>query len=126
MHYSAGYKFINLLSARAGDRLIMRRFSLDDLSMGDEVTQNADYLSSKWKIEDIWATKKYIHRRRAKLQNYRRLENALWRVWTKQEQRLRCSSTRTIQWYGVSSGALDSLINPKLTSFLSLGTKTVI
>lgn len=79
----------------------MRRAILDDLRVEPEATQNVDYLSFEWEGEDIWATQNYIRRRKAQLGNYRRLENALWRAWAKQEQRLPISSTRSIQWYGI-------------------------
>lgn len=80
-----------------------------------EATENVDYLSFEWKEEDIRATKNYICRRRAMLGNYRRLENALWRAWAKQEQKLQCSPSSLIQWYGPHSKGLNSSISLKLT-----------
>ncbi|KAJ5556761.1 hypothetical protein N7494_000676 [Penicillium frequentans] len=64
--------------------------AFDDLSMEHEATQNADYLSTAWKLEDVCATKGYIRKRRAILPNYRRLENALWRAWAQQVQKIPC------------------------------------
>ena len=72
--------------------------AFDDLSIEDEPTQNADYLSTAWKLEDARATKNYIHKRRATLPNFKRLENALWRAWTQQEQKIPCFSPVLLQW----------------------------
>lgn len=76
----------------------MRRLVFDDLMVEDEATQNTDYLSFKWELEDLWATKRYLRRRKAQLEHYWRLENALWRTWVKQQWRLQCSSARLIKW----------------------------
>lgn len=72
--------------------------AFDDLCMEDEPTQNADYLSTAWKLEDFRATKSYIYKRRATLLNFRRLENALWRAWTQQEQKIPRFSPVLLRW----------------------------
>ncbi|OGE56140.1 hypothetical protein PENARI_c003G11877 [Penicillium arizonense] len=72
--------------------------AFDDLSIEDEPTQNADYLSTAWKLEDARATKNYIHKRRATIPNFKRLENALWRAWTQQEQKIPCFSPVLLRW----------------------------
>ena len=80
----------------------MRQVAVDDLMVEDEATENVDYLSFEWKEEDIWATKNYIRQRRVVLENYQRLENALWRAWAQQKQTLQHSPPSLIQWYGIS------------------------
>jgi len=76
----------------------MTRVAFDGSTITHEATQNVDYLSLEWKEEDIWGTRKYIRRRRGHIKNYARLENALWRAWAKQEQRLPYFPSRLIQW----------------------------
>lgn len=76
----------------------MTSIVLDDLMVEHEATLNADYLSYEWRLEDLWATKRYIRRRKAQLKQYWRLENAIWRTWVKQEWKLQCSSARLIEW----------------------------
>lgn len=44
---------------------------------------NVDYLSHIWREEDIWLTRRYVLKERKILKNSIRLENALWRTWTK-------------------------------------------
>ncbi|KGO76324.1 Protein of unknown function DUF1752, fungi [Penicillium italicum] len=72
--------------------------AFDDLYIEIEPTQNADYLSTAWKWEDIRATKSYIQQRRATLPNFRRLENALWRAWMQQSQNIPCVSSTLLHW----------------------------
>lgn len=76
----------------------MMQAAFDDLHVEIEATQNADYLSAAWKWEDIRATKRYIHRRRATLPNFRRLENALWRAWIQQFQDIPRASSAILNW----------------------------
>ncbi|CAG8071488.1 unnamed protein product [Penicillium nalgiovense] len=76
----------------------MTQVAFDDSMVTHEATQNVDYLSLEWKVEDIWDTRKYIRRRKAQLKNYRRLDNALWRVWAKQGKGLPYFPSRLIQW----------------------------
>lgn len=104
----------------------MTQVAFDDSMVTHEATQNVDYLSLEWKVEDIWDTRKYIHRRRAQLKNYRRLDNALWRVWAKQGKGLPYFPSRLIQWYKavLQSFAIQMIL--ELTFFISLGIKIPI
>ena len=76
----------------------MTRVAFDDSMITHEATQNVDYLSPEWTDEDIWDTRRYIQQRKAQLKNYRRLENALWRGWSKQGKKLPYFPPQLIQW----------------------------
>ena len=103
----------------------MTRVAFDDSMITQEATQNVDYLSLEWKDEDIWDTRKYIRRRRADLENYRRLENALWRAWAKQGRGLPYFPSRLIQWYNAAQGFAIQMIL-ELTFLISVGIKIPI
>lgn len=70
----------------------------DDYAVEEEPSQNADYLSYEWKFEDIWATRRYIRSQESNFRKRVRLENALWRAWTKINYRLYTLPARVLNW----------------------------
>lgn len=57
-----------------------------------------DYLSHTWEEEDVWASWRSITRRKNEVANGVRLENASWRTWWKQRNKLKTISPETLNW----------------------------
>ena len=76
----------------------------DDSSLKDEPSRQVDYLSHDWREEDIWASWKHITSKRKELGESSRLENASWRQWAKQKNRLSTVSPETLNWYVYNQG----------------------
>ncbi|KAJ5626014.1 hypothetical protein N7510_002323 [Penicillium lagena] len=70
----------------------------DDDALEEEPAINVDYLSHAWIEEDIWATRRYLLKEKSALKNGIRLENALWRTWTKHQQQLNTLSPESVSW----------------------------
>ena len=70
----------------------------DDSSIKAEPTRHVDYLSHKWREEDIWSSWRHIVAKRGVYSNSSRLENASWRSWTKSKNRLKTISPDTLNW----------------------------
>lgn len=62
-------------------------------------TKEINYLSHRWKEEEIWATWRYMFVQRGELDNSSRLKNALWRAWAKAQQSLRATTPVSFAWY---------------------------
>ncbi|EGC43462.1 protein phosphatase type 1 complex subunit Hex2/Reg1 [Histoplasma capsulatum var. duboisii H88] len=77
---------------------VMPRIVGDDASIEDEPTRHVDYLSHDWKEEDIWSSWRYIASRRDAYNNGVRLENAVWRTWTKAKHRLGTVTPESLNW----------------------------
>lgn len=58
-----------------------------------------DYLSHEWQEEDVWASWRNMTRHKNEISNGVRLENASWRTWWKQRNKLRTISPETLNWY---------------------------
>jgi hypothetical protein len=57
-----------------------------------------DYLSHEWQEEDVWASWRSMTRHKNEISNGVRLENASWRTWWKQRNKLRTISPETLNW----------------------------
>lgn len=61
---------------------------------------NVDYLSHEWQEEaDVWASWRHTTRHKNDIANGVRLENASWRTWWKQRNKLKTISPETLNWY---------------------------
>ena len=61
----------------------------DDTMVRDQPSRYVDYLSHNWEEEDMWWSRKQIVSKRKAYGDTARLENAIWRTWTKRRYRLR-------------------------------------
>ena len=57
-----------------------------------------DYLSHQWAEEDVWRSWRSMTRHKFEISNGLRLENASWRTWWKQRNKLRTVSPETLNW----------------------------
>ena len=57
-----------------------------------------DYLSHDWAEEDVWASWRSMTRKKNEIANGVRLENASWRTWWKQRNKLKTISPETLNW----------------------------
>lgn len=71
----------------------------DDIEAKMQPSRQVDYLSQNWKEEDIWSSWRHILAKRKVYSNSSRLENALWRTWTKSKFRLKTVSPDKLNWY---------------------------
>ncbi|KAF8847578.1 hypothetical protein BDZ45DRAFT_665639 [Acephala macrosclerotiorum] len=96
----------------------------DDTMVRDQPSRNVDYLSHDWEQEDIWSSWKHIVSIRKAYGNIGRLENALWRTWTKSQYRLKTVPPETLNWLKDSDvswlyGPLQASSDKLSTSFKS-------
>lgn len=71
----------------------------DDTAVRREPTAHVDYLSHIWAEEDIWASWRYIISKRKVFDNSIRLENAVWRSWTKSKYQFTTIAPGQLNWY---------------------------
>ncbi|KAF1813651.1 hypothetical protein P152DRAFT_393836 [Eremomyces bilateralis CBS 781.70] len=70
----------------------------DDTSIKPEPTRHVDYLSYDWREEDIWSSWRHIVAQRRVLGERSRLENASWRQWAKQQNKLKTVAPESLNW----------------------------
>ncbi|KAI0352400.1 hypothetical protein OH77DRAFT_1409262 [Trametes cingulata] len=70
----------------------------DDSSFDTLPEGQVDYLSHNWKEEDVWRSWRSMTRQKNAIANGMRLENASWRTWWKQRNKLRTISPETLNW----------------------------
>lgn len=70
----------------------------DDTAVRREPTAHVDYLSHIWAEEDIWASWRYIISKRKVFENSMRLENAVWRSWTKSKYQYTTIAPGQLNW----------------------------
>ena len=70
----------------------------DDAAVREQDSRYVDYFSHDWKEEDIWSTWKHIVSKRKAHHQSARLENSLWRAWTKSKYRLKTVPPMTLNW----------------------------
>jgi hypothetical protein len=75
----------------------------DDTAIKQVPSRHVDYLSHEWREEDIWSSWRHIVSKRRLYGERSRLENASWRTWAKQKNRLRTVPPDTLNWYVVLS-----------------------
>ena len=71
----------------------------DDSSFDTQPEGQVDYLSHNWKEEDVWRSWRSMTRQKNAIANGMRLENASWRTWWKQRNKLKTISPETLNWY---------------------------
>ena len=71
----------------------------DDSSVITLPTGQVDYLSHEWREEDVWSSWKNMTRQKNAIANGTRLENASWRTWWKQRNKLKTISPETLNWF---------------------------
>ena len=90
----------------------------DDNALEEEPVINVDYLSNVWREEDIWVTRRYVLREKKALKNSTRLENALWRTWTKYQRQLNIVPPDCVSWLVNSEWIKLREVLPVLTNRL--------
>ncbi|KAF8513447.1 hypothetical protein BU17DRAFT_32575, partial [Hysterangium stoloniferum] len=70
----------------------------DDSSLDIQAIGQVDYLSHDWQEEDVAKSWRNMTRRKDSIQNGARLENASWRTWWKQRNKLPTVSPETLNW----------------------------
>ena len=84
----------------------------DDTAFETLPDGQVDYLSHNWKEEDVWRSWRSMTRQKNAIANGMRLENASWRTWWKQRNKLKTISPETLNWY-VSRSLLEfSTLHP--------------
>lgn len=71
----------------------------DDSSYSTLPQGQVDYLSHEWREEDVWRSWRNMTRQKNAISNGMRLENASWRTWWKQRNKLKTVSPETLNWY---------------------------
>lgn len=71
----------------------------DDTSFSTQPESQVDYLSHEWREEDVWRSWRSMTRQKNAISNGMRLENASWRTWWKQRNKLKTISPETLNWY---------------------------
>lgn len=74
----------------------------DDSSLSTQPRGQVDYLSHEWREEDVWRSWRNMTRQKNEIANGVRLENASWRTWWKQRNKLKTVSPETLNWYVLS------------------------
>ncbi|PCH36292.1 hypothetical protein WOLCODRAFT_126993 [Wolfiporia cocos MD-104 SS10] len=70
----------------------------DDTSFSTLPDGQVDYLSHEWREEDVWRSWRNMTRQKNAIANGMRLENASWRTWWKQRNKLKTVSPETLNW----------------------------
>ncbi|KAI0683723.1 hypothetical protein BC835DRAFT_1221802, partial [Cytidiella melzeri] len=70
----------------------------DDTSFSTQPSGQVDYLSHEWREEDVWRSWRNMTRQKNAIANGMRLENASWRTWWKQRNKLKTISPETLNW----------------------------
>ncbi|TFL02110.1 hypothetical protein BDV98DRAFT_612336 [Pterulicium gracile] len=100
-------------------------FYPDDSAVTQRPRNQVDYLSHQWEEEDVWRSWRNMTRQKNEIANGVRLENASWRTWWKQRNKLKTISPETLNWlkdsdvtwlYGPLHTATDGAPPPKTSS----------
>ncbi|KAH6915824.1 hypothetical protein BKA70DRAFT_1179029 [Coprinopsis sp. MPI-PUGE-AT-0042] len=70
----------------------------DDSYVNSQPKGQVDYLSHEWQEEDVWKSWRNMTRQKNEIANGVRLENASWRTWWKQRNKLKTVSPETLNW----------------------------
>lgn len=79
----------------------------DDTSLSTQARGQVDYLSHEWREEDVWRSWRNMTRQKNEIANGARLENASWRTWWKQRNKLKTISPETLNWSVLFSPSLS-------------------
>lgn len=94
----------------------------DDSAVSTLPRGQVDYLSHNWEEEDVWRSWRNMTRQKNEIANGIRLENASWRTWWKQRNKLKTVTPETLNWlkdsdvtwlYGPLHTAVDWTPPPK-------------
>ncbi|EJD47909.1 hypothetical protein AURDEDRAFT_113193 [Auricularia subglabra TFB-10046 SS5] len=98
----------------------------DDTAVQPLPLSQVDYLSHVWKEEDVWRSWRNMTRQKNAIANGTRLENASWRTWWKQRNKLKTISPETLNWlkdsdvtwlYGpLHSAQIEAVPPPKVST----------
>ncbi|KAJ7255465.1 hypothetical protein B0H12DRAFT_993321, partial [Mycena haematopus] len=70
----------------------------DDSALVTLPRGQVDYLSHEWAEEDVWRSWRNMTRQKNEIANGMRLENASWRTWWKQRNKLKTVTPETLNW----------------------------
>ena len=70
----------------------------DDSALVTLPRGQVDYLSHDWQEEDVGRSWRNMTRQKNAIANGARLENASWRTWWKQRNKLKTVSPETLNW----------------------------
>jgi len=70
----------------------------DDAALSAAPKVQVDYLSHDWEEEDVWRSWRNMTRQKNAITNGARLENASWRTWWKQRNKLGTVAPETLNW----------------------------
>ncbi|KAL5513330.1 hypothetical protein ACEPAH_3729 [Sanghuangporus vaninii] len=70
----------------------------DDAALQPLPRGQVDYLSHDWAEEDVWRSWRSMTKQKHEIANGVRLENASWRTWMKQRNKLKTVSPETLNW----------------------------
>ena len=70
----------------------------DDSTLVTLPRGQVDYLSHEWAEEDVWRSWRNMTRQKNEIANGMRLENASWRTWWKQRNKLKTVTPETLNW----------------------------
>ncbi|KAJ7105467.1 hypothetical protein C8R43DRAFT_1046390 [Mycena crocata] len=70
----------------------------DDSALVTLPRGQVDYLSHEWTEEDVWRSWRNMTRQKNEIANGMRLENASWRTWWKQRNKLKTVTPETLNW----------------------------
>ncbi|KAF6761747.1 hypothetical protein DFP72DRAFT_1002698 [Ephemerocybe angulata] len=70
----------------------------DDSYVSTRPRAQVDYLSHEWQEEDVWRSWRNMTRQKNEIANGIRLENASWRTWWKQRNKLKTVTPETLNW----------------------------
>ncbi|KAJ7696520.1 hypothetical protein B0H17DRAFT_400711 [Mycena rosella] len=70
----------------------------DDSTLVTLPRGQVDYLSHDWAEEDVWRSWRNMTRQKNEIANGMRLENASWRTWWKQRNKLKTVTPETLNW----------------------------
>ena len=75
----------------------------DDAALQPLPRGQVDYLSHDWAEEDVWRSWRSMTKQKNEIANGVRLENASWRTWMKQRNKLKTISPETLNWFVFAS-----------------------
>ncbi|KAI0057410.1 hypothetical protein BV25DRAFT_1812353 [Artomyces pyxidatus] len=88
----------------------------DDTSVSTQPRGQVDYLSHEWREEDVWRSWRNMTRQKNEIANGMRLENASWRTWWKQRNKLKTVSPETLNWCVLKDSDVTWLYGPLHTA----------
>ncbi|KAA1470179.1 hypothetical protein DENSPDRAFT_741693, partial [Dentipellis sp. KUC8613] len=88
----------------------------DDTSLSTQPRGQVDYLSHEWREEDVWRSWRNMTRQKNEIANGARLENASWRTWWKQRNKLKTISPETLNWCVLKDSDVTWLYGPLHTA----------